>query len=189
MNRAINAIGQRVRSIRFPRWSVNPKYVTKNLIITLPKIIRLILKNSTSAFTKTITKDSSLVHRKERVSSTLYARFSPLSTIASAFVDRITVMQNPRVAISPPLVKNQTSFRTVWISSITSFGITCCMNKNNGFINECLPSQPKRAVKKSMNGKIPITSMNPISDAMPKKSLSIIDFIILLSVLNLYFTA
>ena len=146
------------------------------------------LKNNTKALTNTITNDNNLVYKNERVSSTLYALFNPFNTIANAFVERITVIQKPKIAIKPPFVKNQTSFKTVSIRFITSPGITCCKNTINGFIKECLPSQPKSAVKNNINGKIPITSMNPISAAMPKKSFSTTEFIIFLNVLNLIFT-
>ena len=49
-----------------------------------------------------------------------------------------------------------------------------------------MPINPKIAVKNRINGKIPIQSIKPISDAIPKKSFSTTESIILFNVLNLF---
>jgi hypothetical protein len=77
---------------------------------------------------------------------------------------------------------------TIWSKYNTSPGTIFLKNSKRGSINVCFPSHPNTAVKNSINGKKPITSIKPISAAIPKRSLSTIDFIIFLIVTNIGFT-
>ena len=81
--------------------------------------------------------------------------------------ERKIVTQIPVIAINFPCENIIASFKTVLISAIACSGIMLERNIKTGVIRDLLPIQPKTAVKKSMNGKIPITIINPISEAIP----------------------
>jgi hypothetical protein len=61
-----------------------------------------------------------------------------------------------------------------------------CIKIKIGVINDCLPINPNSAVRNNINGKIPMQSIKPISEAMPKKSFFTTELIIFLIIFKLF---